>query len=363
MGKITPEGIGEVQEAVRRCGRGNAAPRGAERRLNRSDRHLRLRRGSLAAAGGQGAALGAPRSLHDGAVRRRKQAHTRALAVTAAVACHRWLPLKGHVGIITSFNFPVRRPLRAPHADRASPRLRCTSGTPQSAWYVQSHHQGAAADARRAAQVCGNTQVWKGSESVGLTAIACQKIVADVFEKVCTGGSHEERSSPAWRAEPPAARHRVARPGPRPRGRRGAHPRSQDGAGLLHRQARHRSPCALALTNVRLALRSTHVGRHVSSVVHGRFGKTILELGCVLPHPGLHALLSLLPVLAATTPWWSWMMPTCSCACVPPSSQLSAPAVRPGARVCSVQRGADNRAPSRAALHQPASRVRARECA
>lgn len=58
-----------------------------------------------------------------------------------------WHPL-GVVGIISAFNFPV------------------------AVWSWNSF----------LAWVCGNTCVWKPSEKTPLTAIACQKIVADVFK-------------------------------------------------------------------------------------------------------------------------------------------------------------------------------------
>ena len=58
-----------------------------------------------------------------------------------------WHPL-GIVGIVSAFNFPV------------------------AVWSWNSF----------IAWVCGNTSVWKPSEKTPLTAVACQKIVADVFK-------------------------------------------------------------------------------------------------------------------------------------------------------------------------------------
>lgn len=59
----------------------------------------------------------------------------------------RWNPLRGHVAIITAFNFPA-----AVFFWNAAISL-----------------------------VCGNTQIWKGASSTSLTAIACTRIVADVL--------------------------------------------------------------------------------------------------------------------------------------------------------------------------------------
>jgi aldehyde dehydrogenase (NAD+) len=59
-----------------------------------------------------------------------------------------WHPL-GIVGIISAFNFPV------------------------AVWSWNS----------MLAWVCGNVSVWKGSEKTPLCAVACQKIVSDIFQK------------------------------------------------------------------------------------------------------------------------------------------------------------------------------------
>ena len=61
----------------------------------------------------------------------------------------RWNPLKGHVAIISAFNFPC-----AVFFWNAAISL-----------------------------VAGNTQLWKGADSTSLVTIACQKIVADVLAK------------------------------------------------------------------------------------------------------------------------------------------------------------------------------------
>lgn len=61
----------------------------------------------------------------------------------------RYNPLKGHVGIITAFNFP------------------CAVLFWNAALSL----------------VCGNTHLWKPSESLSLTSVACNKIIADVLER------------------------------------------------------------------------------------------------------------------------------------------------------------------------------------
>lgn len=61
----------------------------------------------------------------------------------------RYNPLKGHVGIVTAFNFP------------------CAVLFWNAALSL----------------VCGNTHIWKPSESLSLTSVACNKIIADVLER------------------------------------------------------------------------------------------------------------------------------------------------------------------------------------
>ncbi|WP_333863560.1 aldehyde dehydrogenase family protein, partial [Chitinophaga sp.] len=82
-----------------------------------------------------------------------------------------WHPL-GIVGIISAFNFPVA----------------VWSWNAMLAW------------------VCGNVCIWKPSEKAPLSAVACQRIVAEVFEKngvpegvscLLTGG----RDAGSWLAE------------------------------------------------------------------------------------------------------------------------------------------------------------------
>ena len=92
------------------------------------------------------------------------------------------------------------------------------------------------------ALVTGNVVVWKGATSTSLVSIAVTRIVTEVFKK-----NHL----------PPAILTMVVAPG------------STVGEAIL--------------TDPRIKLisftGSTSIGRHVSSVVHGRFGRTILELG------------------------------------------------------------------------------------
>ncbi|GMF17679.1 unnamed protein product [Phytophthora lilii] len=120
----------------------------------------------------------------------------------------RYNPLKGHVGIVTAFNFP------------------CAVLFWNAALSL----------------VCGNTQIWKPSESLSLTSVACTKIIADVLERnghlgaiaslICGSGA-------------------------------------EVGEAMLH----DKSMELISFTG------STKVGRHVNEVVSSRFGKTILELG------------------------------------------------------------------------------------
>lgn len=92
------------------------------------------------------------------------------------------------------------------------------------------------------ALVCGNVVLWKGATSTSLVSIAVTRIVTEIFKK---------------NDLPPAILTMVVAPG------------STVGEAIL--------------TNPRIKLvsftGSTVIGRHVSSVVHGRFGRTILELG------------------------------------------------------------------------------------
>ena len=104
MGKIYVEGVGEVQEAIDICDY----------------------------------ALGLSRCLNGSVIPSERPGH---------FMMERYNPLKGHVGIITAFNFP------------------CAVAFWNSALSL----------------VCGNTQLWKPADSLSLTSIACTKIIADVL--------------------------------------------------------------------------------------------------------------------------------------------------------------------------------------
>lgn len=99
MGKILAEGVGEVQEAVDICDY----------------------------------AVGLSRALNGAVIPSERPGH---------VMMERYNPLKGHVGIVTAFNFP------------------CAVFFWNAALSL----------------VCGNTNLWKPAESTSLTAIACTKV-------------------------------------------------------------------------------------------------------------------------------------------------------------------------------------------
>lgn len=90
--------------------------------------------------------------------------------------------------------------------------------------------------------ICGNTQIWKGASTTCLTTIAITRIMAEVFER---------------------------------NGLPGAIACTVVGSG--------RTVGEHMINDKRLALvsftGSSEIGQHVSEVVHGRFGSTILELG------------------------------------------------------------------------------------
>jgi len=106
MGKITAEGLGEVQEAIDICEY----------------------------------AVGLSRMLNGSVIPSERPGH---------FMMERWNPLKGHVAIISAFNFPC-----AVFFWNAAISL-----------------------------VCGNTQIWKGADSTSLVTVACQKIVEEVMTK------------------------------------------------------------------------------------------------------------------------------------------------------------------------------------
>lgn len=99
MGKILAEGVGEVQEAVDICDY----------------------------------AVGLSRALNGAVIPSERPGH---------VMMERYNPLKGHVGIVTAFNFP------------------CAVFFWNAALSL----------------VGGNTNLWKPAESTSLTAIACTKV-------------------------------------------------------------------------------------------------------------------------------------------------------------------------------------------
>jgi len=163
MGKILPEGVGEVQEAVDICDY----------------------------------AVGLSRSLNGSVIPSERPGH---------FMMERYNPLQGHVGIISAFNFPC-----AVYFWNAALSL-----------------------------ICGNTHIWKPHPALSLTSVACQRIVADVFEK---NGL-------------PSVATLVC-----------------GGIDVGSRMAEDKAIELLSFTG------SSHVGRQVGEVVSRRFGKTILELG------------------------------------------------------------------------------------
>jgi aldehyde dehydrogenase family 7 protein A1 len=104
MGKISAEGLGEVQEAIDICE----------------------------------FAVGLSRTLNGAIIPSERPGH---------FMMERWNPLKGHVAVISAFNFP------------------CAVFFWNAALSL----------------VAGNTQIWKGADSTSLVTVACQKIVADVM--------------------------------------------------------------------------------------------------------------------------------------------------------------------------------------
>ncbi|KAG2533097.1 hypothetical protein JM16_000193 [Phytophthora kernoviae] len=165
MGKIYVEGVGEVQEAIDICD----------------------------------FAVGLSRTLNGSVIPSERPGH---------FMMERYNPLKGHVGIVTAFNFP------------------CAVLFWNAALSL----------------VCGNTQVWKPSESLSLTSVACTKIIADVLER---------------NGHPGAIASLLCGNG------------KEVGEAMIHDKRME----LISFTG------STKVGRHVNEVVSSRFGKTILELG------------------------------------------------------------------------------------
>jgi aldehyde dehydrogenase family 7 protein A1 len=165
VGKIKAEGIGEVQEAIDICDY----------------------------------AVGLSRCINGSVIPSERPGH---------FMMEMWNPLRGHVGIITAFNFPV-----AVFFWNAALSL-----------------------------TCGNTHVWKPSESVSLCAVASNKIVADVLQ---------ENGYPA------AISSLVC------------------GSGQIVGEALIRDPRIQLVSFTG----SCQTGRHVSAVLGARFANKILELG------------------------------------------------------------------------------------
>ncbi|KAG7402312.1 Aldehyde dehydrogenase 7 member B4 [Phytophthora boehmeriae] len=165
MGKIYVEGVGEVQEAIDICD----------------------------------FAVGLSRTLNGSVIPSERPGH---------FMMERYNPLKGHVGIVTAFNFP------------------CAVLFWNAALSL----------------VCGNTQLWKPSESLSLTSVACTKIIADVLERNGHSGAIASLICGSGK---------------------------EVGEAMLHDKRME----LISFTG------STKVGRHVNEVVSSRFGKTILELG------------------------------------------------------------------------------------
>lgn len=165
MGKIYVEGVGEVQEAIDICD----------------------------------FAVGLSRTLNGSVIPSERPGH---------FMMERYNPLKGHVAIVTAFNFP------------------CAVLFWNAALSL----------------VCGNTQIWKPSESLSLTSVACTKIIADVLER---------------NGHPGAIASLICGSG------------AEVGEMIVHDKKME----LVSFTG------STKVGRHVNEVVSSRFGKAILELG------------------------------------------------------------------------------------
>ncbi|GLD93301.1 hypothetical protein PINS_up001893 [Pythium insidiosum] len=165
MGKIYQEGLGEVQEAIDICD----------------------------------FAVGLSRTLNGSIIPSERPGH---------FMMERYNPLKGHVGIVTAFNFP------------------CAVFFWNAALSL----------------VCGNTNLWKPSESLSLTSVACNKIVADVLERNGHAGAISSLICGS-------------------------------GADVGEALIQDKRMELVSFTG------STKVGRHVNQVVASRFGKTILELG------------------------------------------------------------------------------------
>nr|CCA21165.1 unnamed protein product [Albugo laibachii Nc14] len=165
MGKIHVEALGEVQEAIDICD----------------------------------FAVGLSRALNGSIIPSERPGH---------FMMERYNPLKGHVGIITAFNFP------------------CAVLFWNAALSL----------------VCGNTHIWKPSESLSLTSIACNKIITRALERNGFPGAISSLIC-------------------------------GEGATIGEALVQDKRVELVSFTG------STKVGRHVNQVLASRFGKSILELG------------------------------------------------------------------------------------
>lgn len=163
MGKILPEGIGEVQEFIDICD----------------------------------LAVGLSRSINGQVLPSERPDHE---------LLERWNPL-GHVGVITAFNFPCA----------------------VYGWNLAI------------SMISGNTNLWKGAPSTNLVSVAVNKVIGDVLLANGLPGAISSLTC--------------------------------GGADLGDRLIHDPRFPLISFTG------STKVGRHVSTVVNSRFGRTILELG------------------------------------------------------------------------------------
>lgn len=119
--------------------------------------------------------------------------------------CHhqeRYNPLKGHVGIVTAFNFPV---MFGEPKTKTTEEEKCLFVVHHVVRFVETYPDVASCVFAclqcavffwntALSLVCGNTNIWKPATSVSLVAVACTKIVADVLAEVGTGRGRETTS-------------------------------------------------------------------------------------------------------------------------------------------------------------------------
>ncbi|XP_070170116.1 putative aldehyde dehydrogenase family 7 member A1 homolog isoform X1 [Polyergus mexicanus] len=136
MGKILPEGIGEVQEFIDICDY----------------------------------AVGLSRTLSGSLFPSERKNHA---------LLEKWNSL-GVVGIISAFNFPIAVNVLSSELDFSHFKNSCTDLADLSQVYGWNS---------AIAMVCGNTIVWKGAPSTSLVSIATTKIIAGVLERNGIPGS------------------------------------------------------------------------------------------------------------------------------------------------------------------------------